>query len=168
MLSAGTHQRPFTASSTSCRAQQPLRARAVQARAARPTGAAAGDGADTDAAGPSRRALLSAAPALAAALCAPSSGLLLTPSVLARDAAQVSTYLPPAPGAAPGLFLFVPDSKKTPAIRAATVDPTNPYRFNIPGSWREAKVANIQSGNYWCVSGSGGTLMHAWAWSATQ
>jgi hypothetical protein len=34
------------------------------------------------------------------------------------------------------------------ALRAGTVDPSSPYRFIMPNDMREAKVANIQSGNY--------------------
>lgn len=39
------------------------------------------------------------------------------------------------------------------ALRAGTVDPSSPYRFIMPNDMREAKVANIQSGNY-CQVGS--------------
>lgn len=58
-------------------------------------------------------------------------------------------------------MLFVPDARKTPALRAGTVDPNDPYQFAMPPTWREGKVANIQSGSYcqvaalrcmaWCV-----------------
>jgi hypothetical protein len=40
-----------------------------------------------------------------------------------------------------------PPRTQTPAIRAATVSPSSPYRFAMPPTWREAKVANILSGN---------------------
>lgn len=75
-------------------------------------------------------------------------GAMLTgaPDALAAQAAQVGTYLPSAN--LEDYVLFVPDSKKTPAIRAGTVDPNNPYRFALPPTWREGKVANIASGNY--------------------
>jgi hypothetical protein len=46
------------------------------------------------------------------------------------------------------LVLFVPDPKKTPALRAGTVNPASPYRFALPPKFREGKVANILSGNY--------------------
>lgn len=59
---------------------------------------------------------------------------------------QVGTYLPPA--GVEDFVEFVPDAQKTPAIRAGTVDPNDPYRFALPPTWREGKVANIQSGNY--------------------
>ncbi|WIA18137.1 hypothetical protein OEZ85_009613 [Tetradesmus obliquus] len=59
---------------------------------------------------------------------------------------MVGTYLPPA--GVDDLVLFVPDSKKTPAIRAGTVNPDSPYRFALPPKFREGKVANILSGNY--------------------
>ena len=45
-------------------------------------------------------------------------------------------------------MLFVPDARKTPAIRAGIVDPNDPYQFAMPPTWREGKVANIQSGSY--------------------
>lgn len=51
---------------------------------------------------------------------------------------QVGSYLPSA--GIDDLVLFVPDSKKTPAIRAGTVDPNHPYRFAVPPSWAEKKV----------------------------
>jgi hypothetical protein len=44
--------------------------------------------------------------------------------------------------------MFVPDPKKTPALRAGTVNPASPYRFALPPKFREGKVANILSGNY--------------------
>jgi len=44
--------------------------------------------------------------------------------------------------------LFRPNSSKTPAIRAATVDPQHPYSFALPPSFSERQVANIASGNY--------------------
>eukprot|EP00892_Ulva_mutabilis_P004759 jgi/Ulvmu1/2655/UM014_0109.1 len=72
------------------------------------------------------------------------------PFVLQENAAVASTevgsYLPSA--GVDDFVLFVPDKAKTPAIRAGTVDRANPYRFAIPPSWSEKKVANIASGNY--------------------
>lgn len=46
------------------------------------------------------------------------------------------------------LATFAQDAKKTPALRAGTVDPSSPYRFALPPKFREGKVANILSGNY--------------------
>lgn len=57
---------------------------------------------------------------------------------------EVGSYLPSA--GVDDFVLFVPDKAKTPAIRAGTVDRANPYRFAIPPSWSERKVANIASG----------------------
>ncbi|GBF96037.1 hypothetical protein Rsub_08852 [Raphidocelis subcapitata] len=100
----------------------------------------------------SRRHLLAAA---AAAAALPAAAQLLAPGAAAAAAAaaagklegtQVGSYLPPA--GVEDFVLFVPDSKKTPAIRAGTVTPGAPYRFAMPPTWREAKVANILSGNY--------------------
>lgn len=64
----------------------------------------------------------------------------------AAQPATVGEYLPSA--GVDDFVLFVPDAQKTPAIRAGTVDPLNPYRFALPPTWREGKVANILSGNY--------------------
>jgi hypothetical protein len=50
------------------------------------------------------------------------------------QAPEVGQYLPPA--GIDDLVLFVPDAKKTPAIRAGTVDPSSPYRFALPPSFR--------------------------------
>lgn len=44
--------------------------------------------------------------------------------------------------------LFKPDKKKTPALRAGTVDREKPYSFLVPTNWSEQRVPNIQSGNY--------------------
>lgn len=49
---------------------------------------------------------------------------------------EVGTYLPPA--GVDDLVLFVPDSKKTPALRAGTVNPSSPYKFALPPSFRQA------------------------------
>lgn len=62
------------------------------------------------------------------------------------QAPEVGTYLPSA--GVDDLVLFVPDAKKTPALRAGTVDPSSPYKFALPPKFREGKVANILSGNY--------------------
>lgn len=104
-----------------------------------------------------RRGLMlgSAAAALVATLPTPAHAAL---------PAQVGSYLPTAGMPRPTMdgmlptrstktgvedfVLFVPDARKTPALRAGTVDPTDPYRFAMPPTWREGKVANIQSGSY--------------------
>eukprot|EP00877_Chromochloris_zofingiensis_P014811 jgi/Chrzof1/9584/Cz04g08120.t1_PPD6[v5.2] len=88
---------------------------------------------------PSRRDVLGMVSGAAATLC-------LTNQAVAAQTPEVGNYLPAA--GVDDFVLFVPDRKKTPAIRAGTVDPNNPYRFALPPSWKEAKVANIQSGNY--------------------
>lgn len=64
----------------------------------------------------------------------------------AGQVAQVGAYLPPA--GVGDFVLFVPDSKKTPALRAGTVNPSDPYKFAMPPTFREGKVANILSGNF--------------------
>lgn len=58
---------------------------------------------------------------------------------------EVGTYLPPA---SDGLVLFVPDSKKTPALRAGAINPNTPYSFALPAKFKEKQVANISSGNF--------------------
>ncbi|KIZ01701.1 PsbP domain-containing protein 6 [Monoraphidium neglectum] len=95
-----------------------------------------------------RRRLIGGAAAAAAAFAAlPAADLLLPGSAAAKlESTQVGSYLPPAD--VEDFVLFVPDGKKTPAIRAGTVTPGQPYRFAMPPTWREAKVANILSGNY--------------------
>jgi hypothetical protein len=47
---------------------------------------------------------------------------------------QVGTYLPPS--GIDDLVLFQPDARKTPALRAGTVDPNSPYKFALPPSFR--------------------------------
>jgi hypothetical protein len=93
---------------------------------------------------PSRRQLLAASLSAAAML----SSTAPAPSAAAGklEGTQVGSYLPSA--GIDDFVLFVPDGKKTPAIRAGTVSPDAPYRFALPPTWREAKVANIASGNY--------------------
>ena len=61
-------------------------------------------------------------------------------------APNVGTYLPLA--GIDDLVLFKPNNTKTPAIRAGTVDPLNPYTFALPPNFSEKQVANIASGNY--------------------
>ncbi|KAI8471276.1 MAG: hypothetical protein J3K34DRAFT_417665 [Monoraphidium minutum] len=86
--------------------------------------------------------------AAALTLATPTAAELLLPLAAAANLenTQVGTYLPSA--GVEDFVLFVPDAKKTPAIRAGTVSRENPYRFAMPPTWREAKVANILSGNY--------------------
>jgi hypothetical protein len=64
----------------------------------------------------------------------------------AEASTDVGSYLPKA--GVDDFVLFVPDKAKTPAIRAGTVSAERPYRFALPPSWSERKVANIASGNY--------------------
>jgi hypothetical protein len=84
---------------------------------------------------------------LAAATFGLTTGTPASLDALAKDTAEVGSYLPKADGIE-GFSLFVPDRSKTPALRAGTVDRENPYRLALPSSWREKQVANIQSGNY--------------------
>lgn len=78
---------------------------------------------------------------LAASACA-----LLSAADAAQASTEVGTYLPSA--GVKDFVTFKPDRQKTPAIRAGTVDPSNPYSFALPPTWSERKVANIASGNY--------------------
>mmetsp|Transcript_1656 Transcript_1656/g.4763 ORF Transcript_1656/g.4763 Transcript_1656/m.4763 type:complete len:276 (-) Transcript_1656:1838-2665(-) len=64
----------------------------------------------------------------------------------AVDTKAVGTYLPPY--GKDDLVLFVPGPRETPAIRAGTIDPTKPYSFALPPTWKRDPVANIASGNY--------------------
>lgn len=78
------------------------------------------------------------------ALLAASSAALLMSDRPAVAGTDVGSYLPSA--GVDDFVLFVPDKTKTPAIRAGTVDNSRPYRFALPPSWSERKVANIASG----------------------
>ncbi|MED6160894.1 PsbP domain-containing protein 6, chloroplastic [Stylosanthes scabra] len=71
--------------------------------------------------------------------------LLLTPPSpsLAREV-EVGSFLPPSPSD-PSFVLFKASPKDTPALRAGNVQP---YQFILPPSWKQARVANILSGNY--------------------
>ena len=88
----------------------------------------------------------------AAAVAAASTAAAFAPlPALAGDVQMVKDYLPTYDGeggAAFGLRSFIPGPTKTPALRAGTVKPDAPYSFALPPTWREARVANIQSGNY--------------------
>ena len=44
------------------------------------------------------------------------------------------------------------------AIRAGNIDMSQPYRFAVPPTWREGKIANIQSGNF-CLPRCGTSLL---------
>ncbi|KAI5061979.1 hypothetical protein GOP47_0022518 [Adiantum capillus-veneris] len=76
--------------------------------------------------------------------CAASSfGWLFAEPAAAKDVA-VGVYLPPSQSVA-GFVQFTASSKDTPALRAGNVQP---YKFVLPPSWKQARVANILSGNY--------------------
>uniref|UniRef100_A0A0F7CYM2 Photosystem II reaction center PsbP family protein n=1 Tax=Monsonia emarginata TaxID=28966 RepID=A0A0F7CYM2_9ROSI len=76
-------------------------------------------------------------------------GLALCPLILgapnsgAREI-DVGSVLPPAPSD-PSFVIFKASSKDTPALRAGNVQP---YQFILPPTWKQARVANILSGNY--------------------
>ncbi|GJM92820.1 hypothetical protein PR202_ga09324 [Eleusine coracana subsp. coracana] len=57
---------------------------------------------------------------------------------------EVGSFLPPAPSN-PGFVFFRANPKDTPALRAGNVQP---YEFVLPPTWKQARVANILSGNY--------------------
>lgn len=57
---------------------------------------------------------------------------------------EVGAFLPPAVGES-GFVQFVASPKDTPALRAGNVQP---YKFILPPTWKQARVANILSGNY--------------------
>ncbi|GFP83812.1 psbp domain-containing protein 6 chloroplastic [Phtheirospermum japonicum] len=57
---------------------------------------------------------------------------------------EVGSYLPPSP-TDPSFVLFTATPKDTPALRAGNVQP---YKFILPPTWKQMRVANILSGNY--------------------
>ncbi|XP_039126820.1 psbP domain-containing protein 6, chloroplastic-like [Dioscorea cayenensis subsp. rotundata] len=57
---------------------------------------------------------------------------------------EVGSYLPPFPSD-PSFVIFKASPKDTPALRAGNVEP---YEFILPSTWKQARVANILSGNY--------------------
>ncbi|XP_020219572.1 psbP domain-containing protein 6, chloroplastic [Cajanus cajan] len=65
------------------------------------------------------------------------------PPSLAREV-EVGSFLPPSPSD-PSFVLFKASPKDTPALRAGNVQP---YKFILPPTWKQARVANILSGNY--------------------
>ncbi|KAK9832104.1 hypothetical protein WJX81_007290 [Elliptochloris bilobata] len=87
-------------------------------------------------------------------------GALLAAALTLSTAAEPAHALPASKGALPdvGRYLpaagvedfveFIPPKGKTPAIRAGNIDMSEPYRFAVPPTWREGKIANIQSGNF--------------------
>ncbi|CAI9099487.1 OLC1v1036314C1 [Oldenlandia corymbosa var. corymbosa] len=68
---------------------------------------------------------------------------LAAPPSEAREV-EVGSYLPPSP-TDPSFVVFQATPKDTPALRAGNVQP---YKFIIPPSWKQLRVANILSGNY--------------------
>mmetsp|Transcript_7508 Transcript_7508/g.30974 ORF Transcript_7508/g.30974 Transcript_7508/m.30974 type:complete len:294 (-) Transcript_7508:211-1092(-) len=90
-----------------------------------------------------RRALLTAAAALAAA-----APLALEPAGPARaafdgsDSKMVGAYLPAGPD---GLYVFEARAPRTPALRAGALEP---YSILLPPEFKEAPVSNARSGNY--------------------
>ncbi|EYU20820.1 hypothetical protein ABFS82_11G015500 [Erythranthe guttata] len=65
------------------------------------------------------------------------------PSSLAKEV-EVGSYLP-ASSTDPSFVLFTATSKDTPALRAGNVQP---YKFMLPPTWKQMRIANILSGNY--------------------
>ncbi|KAJ1376886.1 PsbP family [Sesbania bispinosa] len=57
---------------------------------------------------------------------------------------EVGSFLPTLPSD-PSFVLFKASPKDTPALRAGNVQP---YQFVLPPTWKQARVANILSGNY--------------------
>ncbi|XP_061372387.1 psbP domain-containing protein 6, chloroplastic [Gastrolobium bilobum] len=57
---------------------------------------------------------------------------------------EVGSFLPPSQ-LDPSFVLFKASPKDTPALRAGNVQP---YQFILPPTWKQARVANILSGNY--------------------
>ncbi|MED6134524.1 PsbP domain-containing protein 6, chloroplastic [Stylosanthes scabra] len=70
--------------------------------------------------------------------------LLLTPQPSLSREVEVGSFLPRSPSD-PSFVLFKASPKDTPALRAGNVQP---YQFILPPSWKQARVANILSGNY--------------------
>ncbi|KAK9671161.1 hypothetical protein RND81_12G010400 [Saponaria officinalis] len=71
-------------------------------------------------------------------------GVVLVPQpTLAKDI-EVGSYLPTS-SFDPSFVTFQASSKDTPALRAGNVAP---YKFVLPPSWKQQRIANILSGNY--------------------
>lgn len=82
---------------------------------------------------------------IAASLVAAGRGLLGAGAAgAAEKPVEVANYLAAAEGI-PNFYVFVPNDRETPAIRAGTI---GKYRFAMPGTWIRRTVANILSGNY--------------------
>ncbi|XP_015579074.1 psbP domain-containing protein 6, chloroplastic isoform X2 [Ricinus communis] len=78
-------------------------------------------------------------------------GIAVSPLILIKEApiseakeVEVGSYLPSSPSD-PSFVLFKASPKDTPALRAGNVQP---YQFILPPTWKQARVANILSGNY--------------------
>eukprot|EP00249_Psilotum_nudum_P002051 c14882_g1_i2 orf=313-1191(+) len=82
--------------------------------------------------------------ALTGFVAAEGCGLLLSLGKVGAKEAEVGAYLPSVPSKS-GFVQFQATSKDTPALRAGNVEP---YRFLLPTTWKQARVANILSGNY--------------------
>lgn len=54
------------------------------------------------------------------------------------------------------------------ALRAGTVSSSAPYKFAMPPTWREGRVANILSGNYCQASRSCGRCLIGTSLSQSQ
>ncbi|KAL3841142.1 hypothetical protein ACJIZ3_025733 [Penstemon smallii] len=65
------------------------------------------------------------------------------PPSLAKEI-EVGSYLPQSP-TDPSFVLFTATPKDTPALRAGNVQP---YKFILPPTWKQLRIANILSGNY--------------------
>ncbi|XP_051148657.1 psbP domain-containing protein 6, chloroplastic isoform X2 [Andrographis paniculata] len=70
--------------------------------------------------------------------------VLVYPQTSVAREVEVGSYLPPSP-TDPSFVLFTATSKDTPALRAGNVEP---YKFILPPTWKQMRVANILSGNY--------------------
>ncbi|KVI03437.1 psbP domain-containing protein 6, chloroplastic [Cynara cardunculus var. scolymus] len=69
---------------------------------------------------------------------------LHSPSPSEAKEIEVGSYLPQS-NSDPNFVMFQASSKDTPALRAGNVQP---YRFVLPPTWKQLRIANILSGNY--------------------
>ncbi|KAM0051592.1 putative photosystem II [Helianthus debilis subsp. tardiflorus] len=69
---------------------------------------------------------------------------LHSPSLSLAKEVEVGSYLPLS-SSDPSFVLFQASSKDTPALRAGNVQP---YKFVLPPTWKQLRIANILSGNY--------------------
>lgn len=90
-----------------------------------------------------RDMLLKLSSATAAAFLSGLSSPNVSPAAAAAQpqVPEVGTYLPPA--GIDDLVLFQPDARKTPALRAGTVDPSSPYKFAMPPSFRWGTICVV-------------------------